>query len=123
MAFLLEIILGIGIFATIWLLACGIFTITRLSVLESKNHLLATNLARRIMEQTISQPYPVPPIGETLWTSHSSRGGQEVTEDFIYSVEVRELRPPDELQSVLVRVQWTHSEARKEVTLQCYKAP
>jgi hypothetical protein len=123
MVFLLEIILGIGIFAAIWLLAFGIFSTTRMSVLQSKNHVQATNLARQVMEETVSQPYPVSAVGDTPWTSYSTANGVEVNEEYIYRVEVTELNPSDQLQNVVVKVRWTHSETERELTLQCYKAP
>jgi hypothetical protein len=123
MAFLLEIILGIGIFATIWLLAFGIFTTTRMSVLQSKNHLQATNLARQVMEQALGQPYPTSALGDTFWTLHSTHNDVEVSQVYIYRVEVTDLNPPDPLQSVMVKVRWAHSETERELTLQCYKAP
>lgn len=83
---LLEIVVGLGVFAAALLFIMGIFTVSHQATTSTKNLALASELARETMEQQLGRSYsgvtnvdpvevPIPSVinGENLVTVFTSR--------------------------------------------------
>lgn len=109
---LLEVVIGLGIFAATLLFVMGIFTISHRTTTSSKNLAVASNLCREVMEQEVVQGYSAVdtrpavdvPIVATI-------DGQDVTTVYRVTVEVTQEPagpPPDNFRRkrLLVTVGW-----------------
>ncbi len=120
---LLEVILGLGLFATTLLLAFMVFPNAGGAVSEGRAYSQATNLARRIMERTLDKGYPPSSVGDTLYTVSFQHNGAQAVQEFLYRVDVSDVNPPDELKNIVVKVWWNRGGVTRKVELQCYLAP
>lgn len=122
---LLEVVLGLGVFAVAFLLSVGVFPGAQKALAQSKNYLVATDLARQILEERRALGYsgvvvgltgPIPsPISATVH-------GVQAATDFEYEVLVTEPFPAQQIRDVLVTVRWREAAIVREVRLESYVA-
>ncbi|MFA5509179.1 MAG: hypothetical protein WC314_01560 [Vulcanimicrobiota bacterium] len=115
---LLEIVVGLGIFTVALLLVFGVLASSARSSSQAREYAVALHLARENMERLCSLPYPNVvtetavefPLGSVVNGVASTVSYQVITE----VVEVN----PGEQKSVVVTVEWQHSETTRRVRLE-----
>lgn len=109
---LLEVVIGVLIFATVMIGLTGVWVAHARSVAKSRYHLLATHLAEQLMETCIAQGWSVQPIrmsDNTRVKMKSTINGVELETEFRYEVLVTTEKPtPGQIgiKKARVRVYW-----------------
>lgn len=123
---LIEILIGLAVFAGGVLLALSVFPTSGRALEQSENRTLAINLARRVLESQRALTFDGVALGlqadQTVKLTGVSKGAT-TNQEFIYAVDVTEPTPGRKLKSVRVEVRWRHGSAARKVELQTYMAP
>lgn len=123
---LIEILIGLAVFAGGVLLALSVFPTSGRALEQSENRTLAINLARRVLESQRALTYDGIALGQQADQTVKLTGvsnGATTNQDFIYTVDVTEPAPGRKLKSVRVEVRWSHGSSHRKVELQTYMAP
>lgn len=123
---LLEVVVGLGIFATCILLIFGVFTSSQKATASSKDLTVASDLAREIMESQLARGYAgletTDPVVVTIPTTVD---GRRTTTPFTTKVDVTrqtaDANFPFRRKYLLVTVSWDGATGvRRKVKLETY---
>lgn len=124
MSLLLEVVLGLGIFAGALLLMFSIFPTVHRSLTEAKNYRTASAIAASFAEREMLQSYsPIPAPQVFPYPVVSVLDGKSVTTDFTVNIarQTFDTGLPTEYQSIQVRVQWNEGAIAREVFYETFK--
>jgi hypothetical protein len=117
---LLEVIIGLGVFAASLLIALGVISFSDRASVGARNHAVALNLARATLESELSKVFAdiVDDTGNIVIVSE--RSGVESPTQFDISVDVSPEPPDPERRHVEVTVSWRENNVTKRVSLEGY---
>ena len=124
MSLLLEVVLGLGIFAGALLLMFSIFPTVHRSLTEAKNYRTASAIAASFAEREMLQSYsPIPAPQVFPYPVVSVLDGKSVTTNFTVNItrQAFETGLATEYQSIQVRVQWSEGAIAREVFYETFK--
>ncbi len=116
---LLEVILAATIFATVLIMMLGLWRIYHSALTQSKNRLIASSLARSVMEQHLAGGYGAltPILNTPQIQSFTSRGQvRGRSSGFQCSVEFLATQATPVFRRLVVKVAWTEDSGKKSLT-------
>lgn len=114
---LLEVLLGLGIFATAILLAFGVFPNSRRAAVQSRNYTVANAIARDYLERELAKDFAsITSYGPLPEERYVTMDGRDITLPFDVEMVVTPITTtPIERSNVKCVVGWQDGEQRKEV--------
>ena len=124
---LLECLIGLAVFAVAILMTMSLYPVADRSLGQARDLATANQLAHRVMERTLAQPYaavvPIPASADTHYLIQDSHSGNMASKEFIYQVDISNPTGASQLKIVQVKINWTHGETRRELKIQSAKCP
>ena len=124
---LLECLIGLALFATAILMTMSLYPVADRSLGQARDLATASQLAHRVMERTLAQPYasvlPVAPDPTTVLQTQDSHSGNAVSVKYTYQVDITNPTAPSQLKIVQVTVSWDHGALHRDFKLQSAKCP
>ncbi len=118
LSFLLEVILGLGIFSISLLVALGVMSTSGRATATARNHSAALNLAKGTLDSELSKTYASIGGGSDSIVILGQRSGIASSTEFTISIVVT----PDgaEKKHVRVTVSWPDGRATRRVSVEGY---
>lgn len=119
---LLEVLLGLSLFALAVLFLLRLFPASDASVGQADRVAQATQMARRLMEERLGQQYDQLNVGTVSGkevVQHASRRGSAISTEYAYQVDVAQVQPS--LKRIQVKIDWQTGPLRRQVLVESSK--
>lgn len=115
---LLEMVLGLGIFAVGLLVTLGIIAVSTRSTVGARNHAAALNLAKASLDAEKSKPFDTVAGSTRFVVVENERAGLASPTDF--DVEVEVVDEAVDRKRILSRVSWREDNRVRKIELYAY---